>query len=132
MKKLFTMVLLVSTLLTLSCSKESEETSLLNGTKWAYSYIDGYIVLEFSDSTVMGYYADSNLILDGSTYTADYTIDGNNVYFDDLIICWSVWRYRYKDVVLSGSTMSAKLEEKLYNADDWTSYSWQTKTFQKL
>ncbi|MFR9668997.1 MAG: hypothetical protein SNJ33_04505 [Rikenellaceae bacterium] len=127
--KLFTLFAILSIVLLSSCSKD-DEGSNLDGTKWVTSYgTKYYIVLEFSNNKVYGYFADEDMLIYGSQTQSTYTMSGDDIVFQDLTINWlSIAQYKYTNATIANSIMTAPYEWKYNSSESWLS---GTDKFQK-
>lgn len=107
MKKVFSLMLLLATMLTFTaCSGDDDEPeNSLSGTTWTSSYVDEIFVFEFSGKNeVTGFMADENLNIKGKAYHGTYSRDGNNILFNDFYIM-NYYKYVFSKAVISGTTM---------------------------
>lgn len=93
----------------------------LSGTEWVTKYADDYLIIKFtSDSKVEGYFADSNFVMDGRLSSGTYTIDGNQVTFNNFIIKYmGSFEYRYTNATISGSAMTVTYYMKHTTSSNW-------------
>lgn len=123
MKKFLCMTLLLTAMfLTFSaCSSDDDEKNSLSGTEWVTKYADDYLIIKFtSDSKVEGYFADSNFVMDGRLSSGTYTIDGNQVTFNNFIIKYmGSFEYKYTNATISGSAMTVTYYMKHTTSSNW-------------
>ena len=125
-KTLFILAVITAMTAFSGCTKEEDK---LVGTKWMTSdYGDKTIVLEFtSSSTVIGYIASENGVIDGNTYSGSYSISGNSITFNNMRIIRktsAVWNYYdLQTGILNGSIIST-VGKETYNLDSGQWYSW--------
>lgn len=123
MKKFLSITLLLTAMfLTFSsCSKEDDDENSLSGTEWVTKYADDYLIIKFtSDSKVEGYFADSNFVMDGKLSSGTYTLDGNQVIFNNFIVKYmGMVEYKYTKAVISSSAMTVDYYMKYTSSSDW-------------
>lgn len=123
MKKFLSMTLLLTAMfLTFSaCSSDDDEKNSLSGTEWVTKYADDYLIIKFtSDSKVEGYFADSNFVMDGKLSSGTYTLDGNQVIFNNFIVKYmGMVEYKYTKAVISSSAMTVDYYMKYTSSSDW-------------
>ena len=104
MKKFLCMTLLLTAMfLTFSaCSSDDDEKNSLSGTEWVTNF------------------ADSNFVMDGRLSSGTYTIDGNQVTFNNFIIKYmGSFEYRYTNATISGSAMTVTYYMKHTTSSNW-------------
>ena len=106
MKKIFGLVLLCATIITVtSCGNDDELSNSLQGTIWTASYVDKLFVIEFeSVNKVSGYRADSNGNIKGDVYYGTYTTNGNNITFNNFFI-FNFYKFNFTNGTITGNNM---------------------------
>ena len=122
------LVCIATAVLMLSCSKKNEEAqnpNSLSGTKWATTYADNFMVIEFvSDNQVQGYIAKGdNLAYYGGLSTGSYSVSGNNITFSGFDIVYMSCHYKPQSGSINGSVMQTQGQQSLYSNNDWTSWN---------
>lgn len=128
---------IITLLFLASCTpeeKNNKATNPLTGTKWATSYADYYMVIEFtSENQVQGYFAKgSSLTYHNGLTNGSYSVSGSNVTFNNFDIIWNAFgsrsHYKPQTGTFSGSIMQTKGQSSIYSDNDW--HSWD-KTWNK-
>lgn len=122
------LVCIATAVLMLSCSKNKDDAQNSNGlagTKWATSYADHFMVIEFgSGSQVQGYIATgSGLTYYGGLSTGSYSVSGNNVTFSGFDILYLSCHYKPQSGTISDGVMRTQGQKSLYSNNDWTSWN---------
>lgn len=131
MKKVFSLMLLLATMLTFAAcggdDDKDEPKNSLKGTVWTSTYTDNVIVLDFTgENTVEFYGADMNLNQSGKTYYGTYTQSGNDVKFS--LECAWYEKMVMKSAVINGNSMEVTYDHNMGIIDDWRT---DARTFRK-
>lgn len=132
MKKFLSMTLLFAAMFLTFSACSNDDSVSLSGTEWIAKYADdNYIIVKFiSDSSVEGYFTDTNFIMMGNISSGTYSIKDDKVSFDNFIVkYYGIASYKYESAHISGSTMETIYCWKYNNSSSW--YSPTTKVFSK-
>lgn len=124
MKKFFSMTLLFSAMFLMFSACSSDDNVSLSGTEWITKYADdNYIIVKFiSDSSVEGYFTDTNFIMMGNISSGTYSIKDDKVSFDNFIVkYYGIASYKYESAQISGSVMETIYYWKYNNSSSWSS-----------
>lgn len=134
MRKVFSLMLLLATILTFTAcgdDKEDEPSVSLNGTTWTASYVDELFVLEFESSNkVIGYRADSNGNIKGNVFTSTYSINGDRITFGNNFYITNFYKFYFTDGTIVGNTMTLNYWWEMGAPGDKQRFD-DTKTFRK-
>ena len=131
MKKIFGLMLLCATIITVaSCDNDDELSNSLQGTIWTASYGDELFVIEFeSVNKVSGYRADSNEHIKGDVYYGTYTTNGDNITFNNFYIV-NFYKFYFTYGTITGNNMKLNYWWEMGRPDDKERF-YDTKTFHR-
>lgn len=108
MKKVFSLMLLLATMLTFTAcgdDDKDEPKQSLAGTSWSASYVDELFIIEFeSDSKVSGFRADANGNIKGDVYYGTYSVNNGKITLNNFSIV-NFYRFYFTDGTVSGNNM---------------------------
>ena len=122
MKKVFSLMLLLATLLTFTaCGGDDDEPKdTLKGTEWTHGLTERVEHIEFTSETQVEYYHTKNDALIGNVGSGTYTKNGNEIVFHNFEGNYNTEIMTFKSAKLQGNTLTVYYESSYFGETSTT------------
>lgn len=123
MKKLFSLMLLIATMLTFTAcggDDKDEPKDTLKGTEWTHSMTERVEHIEFISDTHVEYYQTKNGALIGNVGKGTYVKKGSNITFSNFTGNYNTEILTFKNATLSGKTLTVYYESSYFGESNTT------------